>query len=254
MRLVLNMTDREQTLFNFREDCRKALVVAFEAYDIDYDASDVDIMTTIRGAVAGKATRRNHVYAINFNIEAVLNHYDDMVKNTVPHEIAHIICMMEPHLGCGHNDGWKRVCGVLGGDDSRTHDMVLTPGRNVKTFEYIVNGTPIKVGAIRHKKIQGGYTGYVMTSNRVNITRLMWTGMHLPDCAAAHSAKKLTVKAQKVKSPTKSTKISKMDLARGIMDANMSLTRKELIEMLIFEAELTPAGAATYYYKIKKGG
>lgn len=48
--------------------------------------------------------------------DAVQNDLTKTLEDTLPHHIAHIVCMHWPHLqGDGHGIGWQRICKELGG-------------------------------------------------------------------------------------------------------------------------------------------
>lgn len=115
---------------NFRKACYDKIVEAFKLYDIDYDPSQIAIRVTLTGeSVAGKAgyKERNGVrrYYVDFNTRAIERYPDLLVNNTIPHEIAHLVCYIKPELGSGHNWGWKTVCRALGGDGKKHHQMNL---------------------------------------------------------------------------------------------------------------------------------
>jgi predicted SprT family Zn-dependent metalloprotease len=94
----------------------KELVARAEAtYDIKLPL--LDIRFDLKGRAAGMAVQRGGQYAMRFNATMMLNEaWDHIINNTVPHELAHIICMYAPRYGKGHDSGWKRVCASLGGN------------------------------------------------------------------------------------------------------------------------------------------
>lgn len=76
---------------------------------------NVEISYDLKGQTAGYAIRRNNSFYLKFNKSALEIDFKDMSENTIPHEVAHIVCMANPKLGNGHNRGWKNVCVRLGG-------------------------------------------------------------------------------------------------------------------------------------------
>ena len=97
-------------------------------------------------------------YYMRFNHDMVLRETEEMVNVVVAHEAAHIVCFMNPALGCNHNPGWARVCRALGGTGDRTHDMDVVYGKGT-TYEYMSNtGHAIRVNDRRHAMIQQGRT------------------------------------------------------------------------------------------------
>ena len=119
---------------NFRTECYNKLVEAFNMYGIDFNPSDVAIRVSITSErVAGKAGyttfKGQRRYFIDFNARAIERYPDQLVKHTIPHEVAHLICYMNPKLGDKHDMGWKRVCLNIGGDGKRFHKMDLSKKR-----------------------------------------------------------------------------------------------------------------------------
>ncbi len=84
--------------------------------------------------------------------------FDHLINDTVPHEIAHIVCFMKPALGKNHDYGWTRVCVALGGTGDRTHKEDVVYGKGV-TYEYISStGHKHRVSQAMHNKMQNGET------------------------------------------------------------------------------------------------
>lgn len=133
---------------------RITLRAAGRVYSLDM--SKVDIRLDIRGATtAGQAVLTNDgQYILRFHPDAVANHYDRMVNEVIPHEVAHIVCMMRPELGCNHDYGWKQVCKTLGGTSERCHDMQLGKKRKMRKFLYKVGEETVVLSAVRHNRLQ----------------------------------------------------------------------------------------------------
>ena len=237
--------------YDFIVECRRQLRLAFDKYDILVDPSEVSITCKIRGRCGGRAGYKTIAgerhYHLKFNSEAITNNWDEMVDDTIPHEIAHIICQMRPNLGSNHNAGWKRVCRALGGDDSRTHDMVLTPAVVHDRHDYNVNGTIVVLGPKQHTKLQKGKGTYFARSNRAPILATMYVGV---------KGQPQNVTPQPPKStppqPRKSTGLTKAAHAAMVYTNNPSKSRADIIQLFIDEVGLTKSGASTYYYNIKK--
>lgn len=128
---------------------------------------DIEVRFDLRGRCAGKASvsyayasceTGKSPYTIRFNVDLMTsNGWDHMLNNTVPHELAHIICFFDPKLGQNHNHGWQRVCILLGGNGERCHALETTPARKTRKFEYTTTlGHKVKIGLARHRKIQNG--------------------------------------------------------------------------------------------------
>ncbi len=227
------------------QECLKR---AFDHFNITtVKPEQVAIHNDIRGMNAGQARRRGNQYSLRFNPEAITNHFDEMVKDTIPHEVAHIVCMIRPELGRNHDNGWKFVCRTLGGDDSRTHTMNLSPGKAKTEYDYMVSGEIVKLGPKRHARLQRGETTY---SHRTlgKITKDMFVGKSGQRVTA-------TPKAKPKSTPTTKPAMklgSKKQMAMVIYKANPNATRQQVIEMFMSHLSMTKAGASTYYYNCQK--
>lgn len=140
----------------FTSIVRDCLTKAFKMYGIELSINCVDISYDVTGYVAGKATRLSLIqYKLRFNLEAIDKHWDEMVNNTVPHEVAHIVAWLCPLLRAkGHDAKWSRICRSLGGTGSRTHSYDISSAR--KEYLYIVNNVEYKLTSIRHKRVMTG--------------------------------------------------------------------------------------------------
>ena len=154
----------------FLVEVRKVMALAESKFDVDL--SDVAVQLNIRGyRTAGQAgwKKRSGIttYRLRFHPLAISKYYDHMVKDVIPHEVAHMVCYKNPSLGRNHNWGWKSVCRALGGSAERLHDMNLDEARlgrtsTSKKFEYrCENGETIVLGLGRHRSLQSGkYLSY----------------------------------------------------------------------------------------------
>ena len=231
------------------EDTHACLKKASEMFGVNLSPANVIIECNVRGRCAGWAHPAKHgKYRLRFNEEAILKFPEEMA-DTIPHEVAHLVCFARRELGKNHDAGWKRVCRMLGGDDSRTHDMVLTPAKEkVRVrYEYNVCGEICIVGPRQHKMIQAGATKYSYHNKRLDkyivVLAHMWT----------ESAKVKTTSTANWTQTTAPVE-SKRDTAARIFKANPGLSRKDMIAKFVAEANMTPAGAATYYQSFKSKG
>src|SRR5690606_26926054 len=118
----------------------------------------IRIKFDLKGRCAGQAGYRPGEYFVRFNREALRVDWEHMVKETIPHEIAHIVAYAKPELGAkGHNAGWKRIAWALGCKGERCHTMKLTPARKTTRTRYFYRtdrGTELLVGPKHHANIQ----------------------------------------------------------------------------------------------------
>jgi predicted SprT family Zn-dependent metalloprotease len=131
----------------------KALVKAKYSQDL----SDLVVRYDLKGRTAGWAIGHR---TIRLNTTAIYGdeaHFKDMVNDTIPHEIAHIVCHRNPSLGRKHDYGWSAVCRALGGTGKSTHDMTTIEFARGRTYIYTsTTGKEYGVSERRHRSIQMG--------------------------------------------------------------------------------------------------
>ena len=122
---------------------------------------DIQTRFDLRGRVAGWAGSRGGRYFMRFNTDMMQNAaWDHLIQDTVPHELAHIICFVQG-TDRGHGRAWARMCRQLGGSGERCHSEAVTYAKG-DTYVYTTStGRTIHLSSIKHKKIQQGttYTG-----------------------------------------------------------------------------------------------
>lgn len=137
------------------------------------------------GTTAGWASARRlgygeHEYSLTFNTQLLSDeHKDALITDTIPHEIAHLVCYAFPHLGKNHDKGWKRVCRMLGGNGERCHSLQLNRARRTRKAVYDIAGREVKIGMTVHKRIQEGRGYSIVPDNstrRIRITPSHFTG------------------------------------------------------------------------------
>lgn len=127
------------------------------------DFPQVEIRYDLKGRAAGmacckisRATGQASEFVLRFNREAMQKDWVYMVKETIPHEVAHIVGFALPHMGAkNHNAQWQRISQELGCKGERYHKMELTPGRRRVRYRYVTDqGTVVLAGPKHHKAIQ----------------------------------------------------------------------------------------------------
>lgn len=205
-----------------------------------------------KGRCAGQAKSSCGEYEVRFNEFNIENDWDEMVNETIPHEVAHIVCFERPSLGYNHNPGWKRVCLLLGGDASRTHNMQVALTKHVerKRFNYRdMNGFVHTIGPKHHKLIQ--QRGSVMFSVRGQGNVMLCAHNLVKTVGLVRNEEGTTIVRPDSNIPFKPHGASKMEYCTILVKANPSLTRGTMIELMIKHAGMTKAGAGTYYQQIK---
>ena len=139
-----------------RNRTQEVLALAQRLYGVDIEPT---VSFNLTGRVAGWAGCKHcagrRVYTLRYNQQMIAgNHFEDIRDETVPHEIAHVVCYARPELGRRHDAGWRRVCLALGGNGKTRHDydVVLAGG-----WDYITDvGNKVTIGARHHARVQAG--------------------------------------------------------------------------------------------------
>lgn len=150
-----------------REAAQKCLEQAGKKYGLDL--SHVHIRFDLKGAAAGMAGYKGKTFYLRFNTTMIQHEgLDHILNETVPHEVAHIVCFVNPRLGSNHDNGWKRVCIDLGGSGKRCHSEQVIYAKG-KTYEYTcTQGTTISMSEQRHRKIQQGASYTLKKGGSIN--------------------------------------------------------------------------------------
>lgn len=242
---------------NFTTIVRDLLTVAFQKYNITHlTANDVAIQYNLRGRAIGKAGYKRvngkPSYYLKFNPQAMVINLDDMINDTIPHEVAHTICQIRPDLGHNHDAGWKRVCVSLGGKPDRCYRSDdyrgLPAGKTIKRFSYMVDGEIIPVGPKHHKAIQaGGLVTMKRTNTRILPSMLIGSKTVTPTVInATPSAPKPSLPIPQHSTGTKTER------ALALMKQFPDYSRAQMIELFITNLDMSKAGAGTYYQNLKK--
>jgi SprT protein len=125
--------------------------------------------TTAGWAMGGKEIR------INYDLLNDPRYYDDMVQQTVPHEVAHIVVHQMFSQASPHGAHWQLVMAVFGKPATRCHQYETKPVRKHKKFHYtcMCSGRIHQFGSARHHRAQGGQRSYRCT---ICNGRLSWNG------------------------------------------------------------------------------
>lgn len=137
------------------DKCNAVFALATRLYFVDF--GQVSIRFDLKGRAAGMACRRGAQYYIRFNRDMLTREaFEHVINNTVPHEIAHIVCFMDPKYGRNHDAGWARVCRALGGTGATRHAEDVVYGKGT-TYEYITDrGHKVRMSDKHHAVVQAG--------------------------------------------------------------------------------------------------
>lgn len=167
------------TTNDFTQLVRLCIAIAEEKYGA---LGPVAIRYDLKGRAAGmaccrieRATGKASDLALRFNREAMQKDWDYMVRETIPHEVAHIVAYAKPELGAkNHNAQWRRISQSLGCKGERCHKMQLTPAKRRNRFMYRTDsGLEVIAGPKHHNRIQqhGRLAGIRVASTRELLDR-----------------------------------------------------------------------------------
>jgi SprT protein len=139
-----------------------------------YGCSSVTKIPEIRfktkGAAAGKAYWNGGNPYIDINPILLNENVEQVVNQTVPHEVAHIV-VFELYLKCSfnvtaHGPEWQYVMKLFGKTPDRCHNMDVSTIRRMKSgavFVYKCSCREHILSSIKHKRIQLEGRGYRCT-------------------------------------------------------------------------------------------
>jgi SprT protein len=109
----------------------------------------------LRGRTAGQAIFRQN--RIRINRVLLENNFDAFIKQTVGHELAHLVCwkLYGPRAKA-HGAEWKKVMGVLGLPPLRCHTFDTSKSvarRPLPTFPYACRCRVRQLTSIRHRRM-----------------------------------------------------------------------------------------------------
>jgi len=144
------------------------------------------------GTTAGyhKVRKVNHkdVHNLEFNTQAILLNWHDMFDDTIPHEVAHLVCYLVHgrKVPC-HGPKWKRIAINLGGTAKRTHDYELEKCRKrrkiASTHIYRgAKGVDLVLTQIRHNKLQRGKMKWYGTATAGRVYKDDYIGLKELQC------------------------------------------------------------------------
>jgi predicted SprT family Zn-dependent metalloprotease len=153
---------------------------AQQVFGFDIPAKDIPVVFFNTGRAAGWARcLPNGGFNIEFNTRIMDADIDHIINETVPHEVAHIVCLHLFYRNVSrspHGRVWKGVAVKLGCKGQRTHDVVIAPSRTVRRVTYVATcGTVVQVTMNMHHKIQRGQT-QILRSTGGKITASNYKG------------------------------------------------------------------------------
>jgi SprT protein len=161
-------------------DTREAVAffidLATEIYDKDFEMPSVQF--DLRGCTAGMAYCQS--WRLRFNNVLLSENYEDMLENTVPHEVAHLVARaISPYRIKPHGNEWKAVMRAFGRKPERCHsyDVENARVRRRSRRERVQMrcggcGQSISVGPIQYKKMMTGRANYRTKCCRAELEKI----------------------------------------------------------------------------------
>ena len=154
------------------KDKIQSITQAYKAKHPNRFIPEFDIRFDLRGRCAGQAGRSRGQWLMRFNRDMMVNQsWDHLINDTVPHELAHIVCMAN-NLDRGHGYMWAMTCREMGGTGQRCHSEEVTYAKG-NTYVYTTTtGKTYNVSQVKHRRIQqgAGYTFKDRTMGRLDKT------------------------------------------------------------------------------------
>lgn len=213
-----------------------------------------------KGTTAG--TANNRTQHVDFNSVLLMENEQVFIDRTVTHELAHLIdATLNPELygyrygkkRSVHGKTFKHIMITLGADPSRCHSYDVTSVRKTRapSAKYVWISTPsgetMELGIKRHNKMRTGAARYFPRG----MSHLQFTFSHILGESHNRQMKTAPKRSNKPRS-NGNVRNSKLNQCRIIFGDLNGLKRSVIINAFVRDAACTPAGAATYYAKIKK--
>lgn len=254
---------------------REVVELAQRRYGFDIRFQDLDIRFVENGRAAAQASHRRmtNQYGLKFSLESADLDIKEMLEDTIPHEVAHLVNFYDSSTGKNHDSGWISTCIALGGSGARCHTQVLTKTKYRKSYVYVTDSGHERIikSAAKHNKIQRGVTYTIKRTGETYGASHFSHIVSAEDNRKAHEAVVTQYRATKGKAPStpapaspkrpapshkRPTPVaktgSKKARAQAIFDRCPSTGRDGIIAKFMSELDMTKAGANTYYYNITK--
>lgn len=95
---------------------------------------------------------------IQLNLPLLIHNFDDAIKNTVLHELAHLICWKRFPKAEAHGHEFVSTCWTLGIKGERCHNYDTSVSSRLTHFKYTCGCQEYNLSSIIHNKIQAGQT------------------------------------------------------------------------------------------------
>jgi predicted SprT family Zn-dependent metalloprotease len=163
--------------------CHKVLMLAKQMYP-HCDTMEISaIKWTKCGRAAGKASiSPDRKLSLTFSKECADNNLEEMLNDTVPHEVAHLVVYHNKYnVGLygwrkimGHGPEWRLICLALGGTAQRCHNMEVTKARRVTRFVYnLPDGSTAKITKKYHNAVMQNRGVQIKPAGSITAIRIL---------------------------------------------------------------------------------
>jgi len=134
----------------------------------DIVSMDIDTVWNLKGKGAGQARGKKGCNKGTIRLNKQLKKLDENnIRNTVGHELAHLICYYI-YPGCQpHGREWKKIMKLMGLAPERCHNYDFKPARKTKRFKYVCEkcGHSYSLTTYKHNKLKINPRYYVCKCN-----------------------------------------------------------------------------------------
>ena len=166
------LAERQQKIV---ERSKELVAFANERFNITLPEITFDFNKLKGTRVCGRACRRANKSIIQINSALLIQSdadWKDALLDTLPHELAHVVCQFNPHLGRGHNAGWRLVAAALGATPKATGIASKIIYAKGETYIYtLANGQTVNLSYKKHNAIQAG-ANFTMKKSGLALNRL----------------------------------------------------------------------------------
>ncbi len=163
---------------------------------------------------------------------------DDMIHDTLPHEIAHLVTDHVYGLDVpDHGREWKGVASMLGAiPRASSRDARMAPDYNKTPHIYQCVGCSAEFALSTRRHITASKGRYYCNACKGQIRYVRTVELE-----SVSESLNMSVQSG-----------SKIDMCEQVFKAKPGMSRSQYIDAFVSIAKCTPAGAATYYATLKK--
>ena len=235
----------------------------------------IEVKFSTRGRNAGwaKSDRFGHKAKITLWFhDGLLEKYgNEFIKNIVGHEYAHAVCFTNYDYPTNHGVEWKLMMKKFKLKPQRTHNYEVSEFK-VKRYSNFILTCPKTTYTVsertlkRHNNMLCRCHGYSLAVvgretevTQADIERIrnsvdFSTAKHNNAIFQTTALQAASVQSPSIAQSANRKRRTKLEMAKEIVQrlTNEGESRKMIIKELIEKLEMTPSGASTYYYKVKK--